>query len=954
MKNSRWNSQLEIAYRFRWIVAVASLLAVGLAMSTGVGRILDFSSRVEAMKETPDAKPAPRMFDMRTDIWFDPQDEGLAAYRDIEDQFIAEDVILIAFEDQKDPWGVFGTDALENIASLSRAIEKVPYVRAVRSLTGSPWIRWAEIAPGEEGLVVNDFFDKPIASYSKEERLERMIAILGAKRAAALAGDDAVRGVIGKDAKYEDHIGEPRFIDGIVSADGRTAAISVQVLRQKPTAEQMDAHFDADDETGRAIGPLLHSIESQGVALKEIRRIVGEHERYELHIAGIPVLEQHFPEVGEGDMAFVGLMFLLIGGMLFFVFRRVSGVVIPLVVVQATIMGMLGAVWISGDLLNNMTATAPVVMTAVGIADAVHLVTTYFLLRPRFSEKRPLIIAMIERNALPVLLTSVTTAVAFFSLTVSDIVPVRMFGYTAGIGTVLAYLLSMTVIPALLSLVPMPKKSKETPVVETSEDDVPHWSDPLLDFVFRHRAKVLAGAAFTVALSAFGMSRVAVESDMRMMFPEDDPVPADIRWIEARLGGAGDLDIVFYGPTLDDDSAAVFERQKRIESLLMEEEIGASQKAELKTLEAAEAEHQRRRIAASSIFLQQVDAFERRVVEESKDPKSPLAVLTSFDSGLSVLRRMHMVQNENAASHYRVPNEKDVDPDARTTRVVEDDVTGELEMFPAQNASTLSAQYFLQYENGAKPTQNLASLVTQDRRGFRIAARVANAPSRELLGTYERIRTIAREEFPMLQGSATAVASGDALSTMRMSGKHFLFVNMMEKFSETLIISMLMALALITLIIVVAFRSLKIGLISMIPNVLPLVVPLGFLGLLGIPIDGPAVIVATVALGVCVDDTIHLLSKFRDGRDKGLDPEAALRYAFRRVGSALTWTTIVLVVGFGALTFSAFRPNMMIGALGAIMVLLAWVADLVVTPVALSYLDRKPARVAVPTPAVAT
>jgi predicted RND superfamily exporter protein len=553
-----------------------------------------------------------------------------------------------------------------------------------------------------------------------------------------------------------------------------------------------------------------------------------------------------------------------------------------------------------------------------------------------------LVVDVVRRNALPVLLTSVTTAAAFFSLVTSDIIPVREFGYTAGLGTLIAYLVSMTVVPALLSLIPVGPASAE-PASDSAERR--HWTDPLLAFVLRHRAAMVGGAAVTLAISAVGMSRVDVESDMRLMFPDDDPVTSDIRWIEARLGGAGDLDIVFYGPPLRDEPSAVFARQQRIEELQIAKangELSESDQRTLHTLMHDERDHQGRRIASSAAFLEQVDAFERRLETEAQDPSSALAVLTSTDSGLSVLRRMHQAQNRNRAAFYRVPNEGDISDDARTAQVLIDDVTDEAELVPAQSASSLAAQYYLQYENGAKPAQNLSNIVTQDRRGFRIAARVASRPSKGLLEAYERIRSIARDEFPQLIGTAEQVESGTALATMRMSGKHYLFINMLERFSETLIVSMLLALGLITLLITVVFRSPLIGLVSMIPNVLPLVMPLGALGLLGIPLDGPAVIVASVALGVCVDDTIHLLTKYRAARTEGMGTEGALQYALRNVGSAVTWTTVVLVVGFAALAFSAFRPNMMIGVLGAAMVVLAWAADLLITPAALSYLERKP------------
>ena len=117
------------------------------------------------------------MFDARYDIWFDPADSGLRTYKDIEDRFVAEDVVIVAFSDEEDPWGVFGEKALESMARMTGAIEKVPFVRNVRSLTSNPWIRWGQVTPDEEGLLVSDLFENDIKTYSKRDRLERMIAV---------------------------------------------------------------------------------------------------------------------------------------------------------------------------------------------------------------------------------------------------------------------------------------------------------------------------------------------------------------------------------------------------------------------------------------------------------------------------------------------------------------------------------------------------------------------------------------------------------------------------------------------------------------------------------------------------------------------------------------------------------------------------------------------------------
>ena len=365
---------------------------------------------------------------------------------------------------------------------------------------------------------------------------------------------------------------------------------------------------------------------------------------------------------------------------------------------------------------------------------------------------------------------------------------------------------------------------------------------------------------------------------------------------------------------------------------------------QLRGLEAQQMRYRRSRIAVSSEFLTRLDAFQRRLEREASEPGSKLALLARFDSPLDVLRKMHQVQNENRPAFYRVPDESDVPAQARQAHVRHDEVLGEAFYVPPQDADSLIAQYYLQYENGARPSENLASLITADRRGLRMTIRLAVAPSVELLAAFDRIRDIAREEFPELAGTPAQVASGQALSSMTFTGKQYMFTNMFQRFSETMVESLSLALAAITLLIVAVFRSLRLGLISLVPNLLPILLPLSVFGLLGVQIDGPSVVVASVALGVCVDDTIHLFWKFSRYRNEGLAVDEALRRAFGQVGGALTFTTVTLVLGFSVLTLGTFRPNIVTGYLGASMVALAWVADFLLTPALLSLLGERAGR----------
>ena len=1082
-------------YRLRWPLALASLLICFGLFGAGVSGIITFSKQVYSLREEPPKKFEPKVFDSRLEIWFDQEDPALQAFFEIEKEFIPEDIVLIAFQDNEDPWGVFGDRSLETIARLTERIDKVPYVRNVRSLTSAPWVRWGEVAPGEQGLLVTDLFENKPESYSRDERLLRMIAVLGAERASKLAGEDEVRRVLGPDASFDDHMGEPRFINGIISEDGRTTALAVKILREKLPPEVIDETF-GDNPTSRAVGPAMHANEMQWEALDGIQEALNQ-ESYDFHVVGLPAWQRNFMVTGMSDMKYVGLLFVVLSLLLFFLYRRKSAVLIPILVVNAAVMGMVGWMFLIGDLINNITSLTPHIVTAVGIADAVHMVSAYFLLRPGFSDKRPLIITMMRRNALPVFLTSITTAVGFFALTTSSIYPLTQFGYTGGVGVLFAYAVSMTVVPALLSLIPV-KKNTKIQTIASDDYATPYWTDNIVQFTIRRRKAIIIGSLVVLAGATYSASRVQLNNDYREWFSEGNRTIADVLWLEDRLGGVGDLEIVFSAPDPAEEEREVRARQSRIEELEIrrllhpetasdasgspdrplpsslsaeeraellklretvrsvqrridqletgwarkgqkqdpkpdgagdppdpaadapppddgaqapdddvvddsaqapddgaaqapddtqaaagdaqpgEGEDGAAQPvadipdlddapvaddladdadigavswegvelpppltegelAELKKLKEEEARYQRQRIAVSNEFLTLVDRFERRLLEEMANPKSPVSKLRKINSGLDVLRKINQVQNQNRSEFYRVPTDADVPALARTAQVRYDDVAEEFYLVPAQDASSLAAQFYIQYENGAKPAENLSSLISPDRRTFRMAVRADQAGSKEHVAAFDRIREILRTEFPELIGTPEQVRSGEALASMVMTGKLYLFSTSIDEFALNMIKSLTISLIVITLLIVLIYRSIRLGLVAIIPNVLPLAIPLGFFGLLGIYIDSAVVVIASICLGVAVDDTVHLLTKFKQARDEGLNAEDALRVAMRKTGTALTFTTIILVAGFSVMSFSDFHPNVMIGKLASVVIALAWVADMLVTPALLSY-----------------
>ena len=169
-----------------------------------------------------------------------------------------------------------------------------------------------------------------------------------------------------------------------------------------------------------------------------------------------------------------------------------------------------------------------------------------------------------------------------------------------------------------------------------------------------------------------------------------------------------------------------------------------------------------------------------------------------------------------------------------------------------------------------------------------------------------------------------------------------MFANIGQRNIKSMLVGTTVALVFISFILVFALRSVKIGLISLIPNLVPAAMGFGLWAVLVGEVGLALSIVTGMTLGIVVDDTVHFLSKYlRARREQGLAAQDAVRYAFRRVGRALFTTSVVLVIGFLVLSQSSFRLNSGMGMLTAIVISFALLADFFLLPALLMKLDNK-------------
>ena len=264
-----------------------------------------------------------------------------------------------------------------------------------------------------------------------------------------------------------------------------------------------------------------------------------------------------------------------------------------------------------------------------------------------------------------------------------------------------------------------------------------------------------------------------------------------------------------------------------------------------------------------------------------------------------VFRRLNMNLHEDDPAYYRIPDSRE-----------------------------LGAQYLLLYELSLPYGLDLNNQINVDKSASRFTATLENVKSVRLREVEQSAQEWLRENAPDYMFS-------------RGSSPGVMFAYIAERNIMSMIRGTIIAFLLVSLVLTFALRSLRLGLLSVLPNFAPIFITFGLWGLFIGEVGLAVSVTAAMTLGIVVDDTVHFLSKYvRARREKGLSAADAVRYAFSSVGTALVATSVILVAGFFVLTFSSFHLNTSMGRLVGTTIIAALVFDFLMLPALLLLFDR--------------
>lgn len=729
-------------------------------------------------------------------MFFSEDNPQLSAFESLQDTYSKNDNVLFVITPRDG--SVFTRGTLDSLVWLTNEAWQTPYSSRVDSITNYQHTE----AEGDD-LRVADLVEDP----------------------QALSDADLAR--IREIATHE-----PLLANRLVSPDGKHTGVNVTI--QLP---------------GKTLGEVP---EVTAFARELADRLVAKDPNLEVRLTGMVIMNNAFPEASQKDMmTLYPVMFLVVLVTLGIMLRSLAGTVVTLAVIVLMVLATMGISGWLGITLSPPTTSVPVVVMTLAVADCVHILATFLLGYHESGDKRAAMRESLRINLTPVFLTTLTTVIGFLSLNFSDAPPFRDLGNMTAMGVTIAFLLSVTLLPAMMMVLPTRRPAHPARGGKLMPG--------LADFVVRRRNLLFWGMGALGVVLVAQLPRIELNDEFVEYFGEQNDFRQATEYAVDNLTG---IYLIEY-------------------SLPAAGEGGVSDPA----------------------YLQHLEAFANWYRQQPK--VLHVNVLTD------IMKRLNKNLHGDDPAWYKLPDDRE-----------------------------LSAQYLLLYEFSLPFGLDLTNQIDVRKSATRMTVTLENLTSTELLAMEKKAQQwLATNAPPYMQ------THGASPSMM--------FADIGQRNIVSMLEGSFLALVLISGVLILALRSWRLGLLSLIPNLLPIAMGYGMWALIDGQIGLALSVVSGMVLGIVVDDTVHFLSKYlRARREKGLDAEQAVRYAFGTVGTALWVTTLVLALGFGVLALSDFVMNGRTGLLTAITIGLALLADfLFLPPLLMKFGDRKDAKVAVVDPA---
>ncbi|MEQ9090586.1 MAG: MMPL family transporter [Balneola sp.] len=614
---------------------------------------------------------------------------------------------------------------------------------------------------------------------------------------------------------------------------------NLNTIKQRITSDSFTGGFLVDKAgTTTAFFLEIHeennTYETRNEIIDRLQSTLSNYPSKDFKITGIPFFRNQYVNILNEEVIFyISFSSVLIILLLWYLYRSISGVLIPMFIVWFTVLFTVAVITLSGGYLEIMSSTIAPILLCVGVADSIHMISKFDDAVQNDFKKRKAIIEMILTLGSATFLTSITTAIGFGTLLTSSVVPMKRFGIYTAVGVLIAYTITILFLPAILRITSIKKVFRET-----GGKLYPWIGDKLLKvsaFNRRHYKTISLSSLLICFIVGIGIYQLQVNGRVFDDVSRDSELIKDSNFFSENLAPAFPLEFV---------------------------------------IDTRESEG-----ITDPELIQKIDALQQHLLSYPEIKRA-----TSFST---LLKELHQVMSPEEAAQYPLPVDQN-----------------------------LIAQYLLLLE--ITDNDILQSVTDFDYQKLRIAAQTEDAGSRRINEIRDSIDVYLSQNFNNEEITVT--------------GSTVLSANLVGKMVYSLASSIGLAFICISILMAFLFKDLKMVIISLIPNIMPLVLIAGIMGYLGVDIKPSTAVIFTIAFGIAVDDTIHYLARFRIELKRGLSFQDALEITTQKTGRAIIITSMILLLGFGTLITSEFTSTTLMGILISSTIFFAVIADLVVLP----------------------
>ena len=811
-------------------------------------------------------------------------------HNQVKREFSLSDMIVLGIVNEEDPDGVFNPETLGKVYRITEGIK------------------------GIKGVVVEDL----MAPSTVDDILQ---AGLGAVRFQYLmesppkTRDEALH-------IRDRAMANPLLYGTLVSEDGKALAIYI------PIEKKSIAHRVSQEVRG------LIAAEPPG------------HEAY--HITGLPVAEDTFGVEMFKQMAIsaplAGLIIFLL--MLFF-FRKLVLVISPMVVAMFTVIFTMGALISTGNTVHIMSSMIPIFLMPISVVDSVHILSVFFDRYQLYKDRKKTLFVVMGELFMPMLYTSLTTAAGFASLALTPIPPVQVFGLFVALGVGIAWIFTVTLVPAYIMLFMPERKLVNFGATAQSDEDEGHspmarilvWGGRLT----RERAKLWIGlTALVLAVSAYGITLIQINDNPVKWFEKGHPIRIADKVLNRHFGGTYEAYLVLQPPSgrealraslapvqrfLKDQAAEaespavrlIAERLRgRLEALAAQEEE-AEEPNPVKVVErlARELDDMAAEIPENDeAALDEVDLL----AEGLEDQRTTLHTFKNPDLLLWVERLQQDVVRHSLVGKTNALTDV-------VKKVHMELLGGKPEELRIPDTAAAVAQTILSFQGSHDP-EDVWHLVTPDFRKLNIWFQLKSGDNRDMEAVVREVdRYFAQNPPPVPLNHAWA-------------GLTYLNVVWQNKMVKGMLSSLLGSFGIVLLMMIFLFRSILWGILSMIPLSVTIAFIYGLIGLVGKDYDMPVAVLSSLTLGMSVDFAIHYIERARElFRETGSWAETSVLMSMAPA-RAITRNAIVIAVGFLPLLLAPLVPYKTVGLFLALIMGVSGVATLIILPAMIQVMNK--------------